>query len=60
MRIDLELVLNHVCGGVEKVNAMNYLSRTPPPSQLCYDVEDAYAVNDQTLGRDFSAKYPRF
>lgn len=48
MRIDLELVLNHVCGGVENVNAMNYLTRTPPPSQLCYDVEDAYALNDKT------------
>lgn len=40
-------VLKHVSRGVEKVNVVNYLTRTPQPSEDCYYKEVAYALNDQ-------------
>ena len=48
IRTELGLVLKHVTGVVEKVNAVNYLSKPPPPTDEYYYEEDSYAVNDQT------------
>ena len=50
MRIELGLVLKHVTGGPEKINAVNYLAKPPPPNDECYYVEYTYAVNEQTGG----------
>ena len=50
MRTKLGLVLKHVTGGAEKINAVNYLSKPPPQNDECYYVEDSYAVNEQTGG----------
>ena len=50
MRTELRLVLKHVVGGAEKVNAVNYLSKPPPLNDEYYYEEDFYAVNDQTRG----------
>ena len=50
MRTELGLVLKHVNGGAEKINAVNYLAKPPPPNDECYYVEDSYAVNKQTGG----------
>ena len=55
MRTELGLVLKHVTGVVEKINAVNYLSK--PPKDECYYAEDTYAVNEQTGG--FPTKRPR-
>ena len=48
MRTELGLVLKHVTGGAEKINAVNYLVKPPPPNDECYYAEDTYAVNEQT------------
>ena len=50
MRTELGLVLKHVTGGAEKINAVNYLAKPPPPNDEFYYAEDTYAVNEQTGG----------
>ena len=50
MRTELGLVLKHVTKGAEKINAVNYLAKPPPPNDECYYAEDSYAVNEQTGG----------
>ena len=47
---ELGLVLKYITGGKEKINAVNYLSKPPPPNDECYYAEDSYAVNEQTGG----------
>ena len=37
-------------GGAEKINAVNYLAKPPPPNDECYYAENTYAVNKQTGG----------
>ena len=56
MRTELGLVLKHVTGGAEKINAVNYLSKPPPPNDECYYVENFYAVNELTGGFRLSAQ----
>ena len=41
MRADLGLVLNHITGGAEKINGVNYLSKPPPPNDECYYANDS-------------------
>ena len=50
MRTELGLVLKHVTWGAEKVNAVNYLSKQPPPIDEYYYEEDSYVVNEHTGG----------
>ena len=50
MRTELGLVLKHVTGGAEKINAVNYLSKPPPPNYEFYYAENSYAVNEQMEG----------
>lgn len=50
MRTELGLVLKHITGGVEKINAVNYLSKSPPPNDECYYAGASYAVNKHTRG----------
>ena len=50
MRTELGLVLKHVVGVAEKVNAVNYLSKPPPPSYKYYYEDESYVMNDQTVG----------
>ena len=50
MRTELGLVLKHVTGGAENINALNYLAKPPPLNDECYYAEDTYAVNEQTGG----------
>ena len=42
--------MKHITEGVEKVNAVNYLTKPPPPADEFYYEEDSYALNDQTRG----------
>ena len=37
-------------GGAEKINAVNYLAKPPPPNDECYYAEDTYVVNEQMGG----------
>lgn len=46
MRTELGLVLKHVSGGDEKVNAMKYFTKPPPLIDEYYYEKDYYAVND--------------
>ena len=46
IRTELGLVLKHVTGSAEKINAVNYLSKQPPPIDEYYYEEDSYAVNE--------------
>ena len=55
MRTKLGLVLKHITEGAEKINAVNYLSKPPPPYDECYYVEDSCALNAQTGGSRPSA-----
>ena len=48
MRTELGSVLKHVTGGAEKINAVNYLAKPPPPIDECYYAEETYAVNEDT------------
>ena len=50
MRTELGLVFKHVTRDAEKVNAVNYLTKTPPPADEYYYEENTYVVNDQTGG----------
>ena len=50
VRTELGLVLKHVARGAEKVNAVNYLFKPPPPNDEYFYEEDTYAMNDQTGG----------
>ena len=50
MRTKLGLVLKHVNRGEEKVNAVNYLSKPPSPTDEYYYNEDSYVVNEITGG----------
>ena len=56
MRTELGLVLKHITGGAEKINAVNYLPKPPPPNDEFYYAEDSYAVNEQTWGFQPSAQ----
>ena len=47
MRTKLWFVLKVVTRSAEKINAVNYLSKPPPPNDECYYEEDSYAVNKQ-------------
>ena len=50
------MVLKHVTGGAEKINAVKYLAKPPPPNDECYYAEDTFAVNEQTGGFQPSAQ----
>ena len=56
MRTELGLVLKHVIGGAEKINALNYLSKPQPPSDECYYEENSYAVMNS---RGVSGRVPK-
>ena len=44
--VKLLLGMVEVVCGAEKVNALNYLAKPPPPIDECYYEEDSYAVNE--------------
>ncbi|KAK4706928.1 hypothetical protein R3W88_033512 [Solanum pinnatisectum] len=57
MRTKLGLVLKNVSGSIEKVNVVNYLTKTPPPpEEEYYYEEDAYLANDQMGGFQANAQ----
>ena len=56
MRTKLWFVLKVVTRSAEKINAVNYLSKPPPPNDECYSEEDSYAVNEQTRGFRLSSQ----
>ena len=56
MRTKLGLVLKHISGGAEKINAVNYLSKPPPPNDETYYSEHFYAIIEQTGGFRMSAQ----
>ena len=50
MRTELGLVIKHVTGGVEEINAVNYFAKPPPLNDEYYYAEDSYAENEKTRG----------
>ena len=50
MSSELGFVLKYIIRGAEKINAVNYLCKPPPPNDECYYEENSYAVNEQTGG----------
>ena len=50
IRTELGLVLKHVTGSAEKINAVSYLANPPPRNDECYYAEDTYEVNEHTGG----------
>ena len=44
MRTELGLVFKHIVGAAEKINAVNYLSKPPPPNDECYYAENFYVM----------------
>ena len=40
MITELRLVLKHVTGGAEKINAVNYFAKPPPPNDERYYAKD--------------------
>ena len=56
MITELGLVLKHIAGGADKVNAVNYLTKPPLPAGDYYYEEDSYAVNEQTGGFQLNAQ----
>ena len=56
MRTELGLVLKHITRGAEKINAVNYLAKPPPPNDERYYADDTYLVNEQTGGFQSSAQ----
>ena len=56
IRTKLGLVLKHVTWGAEKINAVNYMAKPPPPNDEFYYAEDTYAVNEQAAGFRLSAQ----
>ena len=50
IRNEVVFILKHINGGAKKVNLVNYLTMSPPPTDVYYYKEDIYAVNDHTWG----------
>lgn len=46
MTTKMGLVLKRVSGGAEKVNVVNYLTKTLQPTEKNYYEEDVYTMND--------------
>ena len=49
MSSELGFVLKYIIRGAEKINAVNYLCKPPPPNDECYYEENYHAVNEQTV-----------